>query len=262
MALDNRGALRSVGDIVNLDISPMNIPRWRSFVLFLLLGLSGVLRPRAETVPLPVANPSFEALTGNDPRFFDASGQLLLDHYSTFPGVPSLSIGFYSTDAIPGWNGTAPTRPITAGTINYRGSRYFPDGNPDGQNCAFINWVGHISQTLTNTFQAGRTYRLSVDVGVAVGVTFPGYFIGLYAGGQVVAVDTNTVTVPAGGFATATLAFTLPADSSAVGAPIEIRLGIPGDRPDQTVFDDVRLTMTSEAPSPDCTPVPRGLVAW
>ncbi len=194
-------------------------------------------------VSLPVVNPSFEALTGTDPAYFDETGRLLLNHYSTFPGVPSLSIGFYSTNAIPGWTPSSPPRPITAGTINYRGSQYFPNGNPDGQNCAFINWVGYISQTLAETFQAGHAYRLSVDVGLPAGISFPGYVIGLYANGQAVAADTNTVTVPAGGFATATLAFTVPADSSAIGAPIEIRLGIPGDQPDQTVFDNVKLTV-------------------
>ena len=64
---------------------------------------------------------------------------------------------------------------------------------------------GHLGQTLPDVFQEDRLYRLSVDVGAPAGLPFPGYFIGLYADGQPVAGDTNTVTVPIGAFATATV---------------------------------------------------------
>ncbi|MEI6357963.1 MAG: LamG-like jellyroll fold domain-containing protein, partial [Verrucomicrobiota bacterium] len=131
---------------------------------------------------------------------------------------------------------------------------------PDGQNTAWINVTGTISQTLSQKFEAGRQYRLSVDVGAPAGLGFPGYVVGLYANGQAVAVDENTNTVGAGGFATVTVAVTLPEGSPAVGALIEIRLGIPGSKSEQTDFDNVRLT--AEAPVGACAVAPAGLVGW
>lgn len=210
-------------------------------------GSAGKCANAVTTVDLPVTNPSFEALTGTNPSFFDSSGHLLLNHYSQFPGLTPLPIGFNTSNAIPGWNPHSPSGTINAGTINYRGSQYLPNGTSDGQNSVFINSTGYISQTLSNTFLPGQNYRLAVDVGAPVGVTFPGYFIGLYANGQLVAAGTNSVVVPAGGYATATIEITLPANSLAIGNPVEIRVGIPGNQNGQAVFDNVRLTATPVA---------------
>ncbi len=224
-----------VTNLVNLIIFPMNILRWRSFLLVLLLGLSGGLRLKAEAVPLPVVNPSFEALTGTDPAHFDASGHLLDEHYSAFNFA--FGPGFNSPDALPGWSGSE-----SAGTFNPTAA-LFPGGVPDGQNTAWINVHGSLNQTLAGKFQAGRHYRLTVDVGALSSVPFSGYVIGLYANGQPVAVDNNSKVVVAGRFATATVDVTLPAGSPAVGASIEVRLGIPGSTSGQTDFDNVRVTV-------------------
>ena len=187
-------------------------------------------------VSLPVINPSFEELTGTDPNHFDANGKLLPGHLSEFPGFPIAPAGFFSANAIPGWNGHD-----SSGTVNYLGGQYITNGL-SGQNCIYINVTGQVSQTLAASFQANQLYRLSVDVSYAVGINFPGFFIGLYANGQAVAAATNSVTVVAGKLTTATVEVSLPAGSAFIGAPIEIRLGIPGTKPDQTVFDNVRLT--------------------
>ena len=193
----------------------------------------------ATTVSLPVANPSFEALTGTNLIHFDADGHLRDGHYSAFDFATGT--GFNSTRAIPGWSGSG-----SAGTFNPSAAE-FPRGVTDGKNTAWINASffakGQITQTLPNRFLADRTYRLSVDVGAPAGLGFPGYFIGLYANGRAVAADTNSVTVAKGRFATATVVVTLSADSPFIGAPIEIRLGLPDLKPDQTDFDNVRLTV-------------------
>ena len=199
-------------------------------------GTAGKCVDAPSAVSLAVVNPSFEALTGTDPAHFDANGKLLPGHLSEFPGFPIDPAGFFSANAIPGWNGHD-----SSGTVNYLGGRYITNGL-SGQNCIYINVTGQVSQTLTDRFQAGQMYRLSADVGYAVGINYPGFFIGLYANGQAVAVATNSVNVVAGSLTTATVEVSLPAGSAFIGAPIEIRLGIPGTKPDQTVFDNVRLT--------------------
>lgn len=198
-------------------------------------GIAGKCQP-AEIISLSVANPSFELLSGTDFRHFDVNGKLLTYHYSEFPGYPIESTGFYSTNAIPGWSGHA-----SSGTINLLGTQYITNGLT-GANCAWINVTGEITQTLSETFQAGQLYRLSVDVGYPLGVDFPGYIIGLYANGQVVVAETNSISVVSGDLRTATVEVTLPANSPFVGTPIEIRLGLPAFRPHQTLFDNVRLT--------------------
>ena len=159
----------------------MNILRWRSFVLFLLLGLSGVLRLKAEAVPLPVVNPSFEALTGTDPTHFDASGHLLDEHYSAFNFA--FGPGFNSPDALPGWSGSG-----SAGTFNPTAA-LFPGGVPDGQNTAWINVHGSLNQTLAGKFQAGRRYRLTVDVGALSSVPFSGRALPQSPGARVVSIS-------------------------------------------------------------------------
>ncbi len=200
-------------------------------------GGAGKCAGPTRLVSLPVVNPSFEALTGADPAHFDATGHLLDNHYSAFNfATPT---GFNTADALPGWSGTG-----AAGTFNPP-SNLFPGGVTDGQNTAWINVQGHLRQTLADTFQPGRVYQLSVDVGAPAGLQFPGYVIGLYANGQAVAEDNNTKNIAAGSFATATVTAALAAGSPAVGAPIEIRLGIPSFKPDQTDFDNVRLTVES-----------------
>ncbi len=203
-------------------------------------GTAGKCAPDIGTVvSLPVVNPSFELLTGSDTNHFDASGNLLPGNYSEFPGFPINSFGFFAADAIPGWSSQA-----TAGTINYTGTPYITNGLT-GKYCAWINVHGQISQTLAATFAAKRLYRLSVDVSYPVGVNFPGYVIGLYANGQLVAADSNSINVVAGRMGTATVAVSLPENSPFIGTPIEIRLGIPGSNPDQVVFDNVQLTSAS-----------------
>lgn len=208
-----------------------------------------------EVTAISVLNPSFEQLTGADSLHFDASGHLLSGHYSSFDASQMTESGFFTLDAIPSWTG------LSGGTVHPQES-VFLNGVTDGQNSAWLSSAGHISQILAATFLSGSTYRLSVDIGAPAGLNFPGYVIGLYADGHLVAEDSNNAAVPPGGFATATVEVALPSNSPFAGTPIEIRLGIPGSQPEQTDFDNVRLTMSTVSPLPECAQAPGGLVAW
>lgn len=209
-----------------------------------------------EVGEIPVANPGFEALTGADPAHFDEQGRLRDGHFSSYPGFPVGTGGFHLADAIPGWSGNT-----SGGTFN-PSSALFPAGVAEGQNTAWINVSGQIGQVLGTSFQAERRYRLSVDVGAAAGVAFPGYVVGLYANGQAVAEDRNTLTIPAGEFRRVSVEAVVPLQSAWVGAPIEVRLGIPGSQAEQVNFDNVRLTIESPEPPADCVTPSAALAAW
>lgn len=204
---------------------------------------------------LEVENPGFEQLTGTGASHFTEDGRLADGHYSTFPGFPLDGNGFASANPIPGWTGPAP-----GGTFNPTLS-VLPNGAPEGQNVAWINGAGAIRQRLSETFEAERIYRLSVDVASLAGVPFPGYALALY-GNDVAAVQSeNPQPVPAGGHVTATVEIKLAKDSPLVGAPIEIRLATLGGN-GQGDFDNVRLQVESSTPDAGCANAPTGLVAW
>lgn len=216
-------------------------------------GVSG----KCEGANVAVINPSFEELTGADLAHFGSDGKLLDGHYSLFPGFPIVPpTGFNAENAIPGWSSVN-----SAGTFNVT-SVLIPGGATDGQNVAWINVTGHIRQTLSETFQPNRSYRLTVDVGSLSGFPFPGYFIGLFANGQPVAQDVNSVPVTPGAFSTASVSVALTESSPFIGVPIEIRLGISGSGGSQVDFDNVRLVAEPAVPIPTCVPAPAGLVAW
>ncbi|MFT5524301.1 MAG: VCBS repeat-containing protein [Pirellulaceae bacterium] len=124
-----------------------------------------------------------------------------------------------------------------AGTFNPTTSRY-PLGLSDGDDVAFSNGPS-ISQVVGANLTAGMRYILQVDVGDRSDSTFPGFDVQLRAGGVVLAgADETTVTVPDGGFGTATVEFIAPVGHAQLGQPLEIFLGSNGG---QTNFDNVRL---------------------
>ena len=179
---------------------------------------------------IAIADPSFEALTGSDPAFFDSAGKLRPYQGSIGVGAPHGSNAFNSADPIPGWETGS-----SAGIINYTGTPFFPNGVPDGQNVAWINVSGTIS------------YELDVSVGRLVGFDSTGYQISLYAGAQLLATDNNSISLTPGAFSTATVATIVPANSPAVGQPIEIVLQAKGlgNSAAQVVFDNVQLKATA-----------------
>jgi hypothetical protein len=207
--------------------------------------------PMVNAASIPIANSGFEALTGSDPSHFDISGQLLDDHYSTygFAGSPN---GFSDPDAIPSWTYNGPGG---AGTWNVP-AQYIPAEAPEGINIAWINLTGTIHQDLNETIQVGCSYTLSVDVGTLLGISSPGYRIGLYAGEIVLAESLNAVSLVEGGFVTVSVSYDALAGDLHVGEQLRILLGVGSDYSgDQIDFDNVRLNKEAIAtPVPEATP--------
>ncbi|MBW4490355.1 MAG: hypothetical protein KME12_21460 [Trichocoleus desertorum ATA4-8-CV12] len=135
----------------------------------------------------------------------------------------------------------------------------YPGGVPEGNNVGYSFLVqapgsgeAGLSQTLDTLLAPNTRYTLSVAVGNPTGddpvpgISFPGfsgYRVELLAGGQVLAVDDNSLNIPEGKFKTSKITYTSSATDSVVGQPLEIRLinllQGPGIEVD---FDDVQLT--------------------
>ncbi len=132
------------------------------------------------------------------------------------------------------------------GTWNPRAD-FFSDEAPDGENVAFIDNGGTISQTLAETFEAGRSYQLTVAVGdeSAAGENL-GWEIRLFAGTQLLGSVNNSDFNPADdSFLDAVLtlnASDLASQSASFGEPLRVEIFdavIAGENNAQ--FDDVRL---------------------
>ncbi len=135
----------------------------------------------------------------------------------------------------------------------------YPAGVPEGNNVGYGFLVeapgsgeAGLSQILDARLAANTRYTLSVEVGNPTGDDpvpgisfpgFPGYRIELLAGGQVLAVDNNSLSIAEGTFRTSTVTYVSSATNSLLGQPLEIRLinllQGPGIEVD---FDDVQLT--------------------
>ncbi|MDX1430009.1 MAG: PEP-CTERM sorting domain-containing protein, partial [Rhodothermales bacterium] len=171
----------------------------------------------AHAVLLSIDNPSFEAPDCDVPL--------------------ACSNGTFSNNVIDGWT-------VTGGSL--AGGVFDPVafGEPGGYSATVGDQVaysgiggGVISQVLVDVLTADTKYTLSVDVGDRPTVGFPGYSIGLYAGGVLLAEDDNSLS-PLNGFLTSTVMHTAFAGDPQIGQPLEIRLGSVGQ---QTNFDNVRL---------------------
>jgi len=134
----------------------------------------------------------------------------------------------------------------------------YPGGVPEGNNVGYSFLVqkpgsgeAGLSQTLDTLLAPNTRYTLSVAVGNPTGddpvpgISFPGfsgYRVELLAGGQVLAVDDNSLNIPEGKFKTSKITYTSSATDSVIGQPLEIRLinllQGPGIEVD---FDDVQL---------------------
>lgn len=135
----------------------------------------------------------------------------------------------------------------------------YPGGVPEGDNVGYsflVNPPGSgeagLSQTLDTLLAPNTRYTLSVAVGNPTGddpvpgISFPGfsgYRVELLAGGQVLAMDDNSLHIPEGKFKTSKITYTSSATDTLIGQPLEIRLinllQGPGIEVD---FDDVQLT--------------------
>jgi hypothetical protein len=151
-----------------------------------------------------------------------------------------------STGSVGGWTFTGGQQgfadPVAA--HNAGGSWYgsSPGIIPDGNQIAWSNG-GTISQTLSGTLQTNTVYTLSAFVGNRLSVNFPGYSIGLYAGGNLLA--SNSGVTPADGtFAPVTVSYT-SGISVTPGQALEIRLTSLSGFQGQTNFDNITLDAAS-----------------
>ena len=150
-----------------------------------------------------------------------------------------------STGSVEGWTFTGGQQgfanPVAA--HNAGGSWYGPSPTiPNGNQVAWSNG-GTISQTLSATLQANTIYTLGAYVGNRLSLNFPGYNIGLYAGGNLLA--SNSGVTPADGtFAPVTVSYT-SGISVTPGQALEIRLTSLSGFQAQTNFDNITLDVAS-----------------
>ncbi|MEQ8784963.1 MAG: hypothetical protein RIC55_01635, partial [Pirellulaceae bacterium] len=150
--------------------------------------------------------------------------------------------GSSGTTAIPDWEIT--TGGSSAGVFNATATQYPIMQATDGDQVAFSNGRT-FRQVLADTLAANTTYELLVDIGDRADTASPGYSVGLYAGGVLLAeVDQTDFPTANGGFVTATVNFATGGAPAQLGLPLEIRLFSGGV---QTNFDNVRLTASVAA---------------
>jgi len=149
--------------------------------------------------------------------------------------APAVNQGQFTVGVIADWSVSAGNLP--GGVFNPFGGTYNDLSDIDGSQVAYSNG-GIISQTLTETLQAGMTYTLMVEVGNRADTNFAGYLIELLAGTTVIASDNNGVAPANGEFLTSTIEYTAMAGDADLGEALSIQLRSFGI---QTNFDNVRL---------------------
>ena len=139
------------------------------------------------------------------------------------------------------------------GAIGYGGEA------PEGSNIAYVGFQanstgGGIAQVLTETLASDTTYELTVEVGDSPLYDWPGYKVQLLAGGNLLAEDDNSLTVPDNDFVTSTVTYTSgDATDPNIGLPLEIRLLVVNSSATgwlEMNFDDVQLTANPPFPAP------------
>lgn len=130
----------------------------------------------------------------------------------------------------------------------------------EGENMAWIlglaGYDSGIRQILSATLLANAKYVLSVKIGNPLGWNSglaPNYRIELLAGGLLLASSTGLAPVDDTAFLTASLTFNSGVAPPQLGQPLEIRLLALEDIRDdgyELDYDDVKLTVTTESPSP------------
>jgi predicted outer membrane repeat protein len=185
-----------------------SIPGSKFTLVIVLLVLSFHLPVWAEY--LPIQNPGFE-----DQALTDGNGV---------------------TGVINSWDVDG-----TAGVFNWAAS-LIPDEASEGENTAFFNGGGEISQILLDNVQADSVYSLILEIGDRFITNFGGYTVELRAGATVIASinhsDPGAPIPPDGGFTTVTVNYEVQPADPVIGSSLNIFIGSPGT---QTELDAVRL---------------------
>ena len=102
---------------------------------------------------------------------------------------PVLNDNAFTSNSIPGWEGTDLAAPNNFGVFN-PAPTFFPNEAPEGSNVAYIE-RGAVFQTLSEVLTANTMYTLEVLVGDSLIDPLPGFAVQLMAGGTVLAEATS-----------------------------------------------------------------------
>ena len=167
---------------------------------------------------------------------------------------PILSPGAYSVTPIPGWTKLYNDSSI----VVQNGQGQWGLDIPDGDNVAVMNYYQNLSQSLTNTLQAG-TYTFTVSFGTPAWLPSTPAAFDFIAGGTLInetyGLANNGSTwvgsVPQGAFYQYTATYNIAATNLLLGQPLSLKLwsynsdyGIYN----QTMVDNVRLYFVPAAP--------------
>ena len=242
-------------------------PAMTTLIRTLLAGLC-LVSTGAFSAPVAIDNAGFEDLYfGTLPEEF--AGVVPATAFPTGPAPTGWSI----LEALPGGAFVGVLNPGVAGDDPM--ATNFPAGAPQGNNVALLYQSDAgggpeygIGQQLSATLTANTHYVLTVEVGnIDSGQSsvpffnaldffnlegFPGYRVELFAGGQVLASDNNSLngTIAEGEFELSTVVFTSGAAHAQLGQNLEIRLfslnlgdliNHPSATGVEVDFDDVQL---------------------
>lgn len=177
---------------------------------------------------------------------------------------PILTDNDFTLTTPPDWNLLDPSRLISPDPDNptsFLGVwnpllNAYPADAPEGKNVAFIllsqspgSGIVGLTQTLSSPLMANTKYTLEVEVGNTLPDPnffdlggFPGYQIQLLAGGNILALDDNSLKITEGTFETSTISVTVPDNHPNLGDLLEIRLlNILESDGQEVDFDNVRL---------------------
>ena len=182
----------------------------------------------AFATPVPVANWSFESVSGNA---------------QVSENNPAWGKWYYG---MPGWTGTESFGIWDTGTGLYSTSV------PEGKNVGWIN-SGSIFQALNWTVNSGNIFTLSIDIGNRSDLPFPEYSVALLAGDDVL-VSGGSVTPGDGLFSTLTLSRAVgEKDANLLGKQLGIRISAGGL---QLNFDNLRVSNDREENGNHAVPEP------
>jgi len=159
---------------------------------------------------------------------------------------PSVLGGQYLVGPIAGWTTSAGTE---GGVLSPTAADY-PGGVPDGHQVGWLNTAGSVSQVLSDTLQANKQYKLTVQVGQrSIYQSLGVYAVQLLAGDQVLG---SSSPVPANGqFATAEVDYTALPGDALLGRPLQVVISkaatVSGE---QLNFDMVQFQATA-IPTPN-----------
>ena len=215
-----------------------------------LLSLLAVTRMAAESIS--VANPSFETIAlanpAQDSVHFTADGKLIVGAFTQPATAPFNVFAVPLAEPVSGWT-TAGLCGITALSGGLSAT--------EGRNVGYIDSLGTIFQSLTNSLAAGTVYQFEADIAGAAGVVGQSYTLALVVDG--VAVASASGIPVSGSFTHVSRSFTIPVDSPYAGRKMGVAVGNATPSLGRIYVDSVSLSARAiSGPAP----LPSGAVGW